>query len=164
MSDHSDRCYVPLTKEDLIELAFRAIEVLKEKGKPINDCKCMVISQNTASHYLSPDKKIGLHDFDIIAFFTNLKKETHQQPIKGDSKLTKFGDYCKQCPKSDYIARKMDIFCKNIKLLENMNLEDSVKEYFKNSGTKWIKEVGKRPIVCIVPEKLCGKTLWSPDN
>ncbi len=56
MSKHSDRSYEPLTKDDLKELANRVIEVLKEKGKPIKNIKYIVISQNTAVHYLDSNK------------------------------------------------------------------------------------------------------------
>jgi hypothetical protein len=160
VSNHSDRAYEPLTKDDLMKLANRVIEVLNGKGKPIENVKCIVISQNTAVHYLDPNK-FGLHDFDIIAFLSELEKETRERAIKGESKLTKFGNYCKECSDVKYKTRKMDIFCKNIKVPENNSIEDAVKKYFEDKKTKWIKKISEKPCIGIYPERLCGITLWA---
>ncbi len=160
MSKHSDRSYEPLKKDDLKELANRVIEVLKEKGKSVKNIKYIVISQNTAVHYLD-SKKCGLHDFDIIAFFSELKKETTRRAIKGESKLTKFGNYCKECSGVRYKTRKMDIFCKNIEVLENNSIEDAFRKYFEDEKTNWVKIISERPCIGIYPEELCGRTLWA---
>jgi len=161
VSNHSDRSYEPLTKDDLTKLANSVIEVLKKKGKLIENVKCIVISQNTAVHYLDPNK-CGLHDFDVIAFFSELEKETHQRAIKGESGLTKFGNYCKECSGVKYKTRKMDIFCKCIKVQENNAIYDAVKKYFEDAkSNRWIKIISERPCIGIYPEEICGKTLWA---
>jgi hypothetical protein len=160
MSNHSDRSYEPLTKDDLTKLANSVIGVLKKKRKLIENIKCIVISQNTAVHYLDPNK-CGLHDFDVIVFFDKLENETHQRPIKGESELKKFGNYCKQCKGVRYKTRKMDIFCKRIKVQENNDICGAVKKYFVDAKyNKWIKIISERPCIGIYPEEICGKTLW----
>jgi hypothetical protein len=165
MSSCSDRSYEPLTKDDLKQLADKVIERLNEQNKPVASLGCVVLSQNGARHYLNsvngtPNQAPGIHDFDIIAFFTEgLAHETGPRPLKTKSGLKKFG-YCKECGASEGETRKVDIFCRKLKL-EDMDVRKSVERFFSEGDTHWIKLIGERPCIGIFPNELLGEILWT---
>ncbi len=162
-----ERNYSEITKEDLITLLQGSIDCLQSyfvKGdgtkwqslyniyKPL----CVALCQGAAMHYY--DKKNGIKDFDVWFFYPyNQEHLPYRTVWSWDLKDPKFG---KHPDFKQYEGRKVDVLVRSLKKYYPNNPKETLIDYLKNNPNKTPKELSKKAVVLILPNKLLGKTIW----
>jgi len=160
----SERCYEPLSDDDLARLGAIAQDVLRDrvfrtpvgrqyKGRLI----LLALCQGAAQHYV--DRVTGVKDLDVWAFFRGGLEKPF--PWRGrwsaDFGLSRLGRH----PADEgYLGRRVDVMGRSISSRETSG-EAAVLEWL-HGRSKSARLLVKRPAIGLFPQTLFAKPLWSP--
>ena len=145
-----------LAREDLGDLFRRKPDKSgRYKGRPVMLCLC----QGAAEHFVYG--KRGVKDFDVWAFFSKSPKLPpfpYRRRGKVDFGPSRFGRHSED---KNFEGRRVDVLGRSIEC-SGKSLEKCVLEWLEGGKTKSAKEIAKRPVVVIYPERLRGIVIWPP--
>jgi len=160
------RTYEKLGRNDLQEMRHYALKELNRfyhqvgeppgkykvyMGKLIAICLC----QGAAQHFV--DGKTGIKDLDIWFFFKedenvkipDIKNMRYSVHVSLKNIGEKRIDYLKKSVERDVID-----------VSESKKPEDILRSYLQNANTHTSKELAKKSIVGLYPDKIFGKIIW----
>ncbi len=160
----SERCYEPLTHDDLARLGGIAQDVLRDKafrtpvGRRYRDrLIVLALCQGGAQHYV--DGVTGVKDLDVWAFFRGGidKPFPWRARWRADFGLSRLGRH----PADEgYLGRRVDVMGRSIPAIETSG-EDAVLAWL-HGRSKSARLLVKRPAIALFPRALFGRLLWSP--
>lgn len=172
MSDVETRSMKRILIQDLrqlLRLAFterkRFFEANPRYKASKNSLLCIALCQGAAKHYV--DHKNGVKDFDIWYFYTRSRSKSHlsrlgRYGIVRDSKMKKFG---KNTDYPQFIGRKVDLMIRELdaKLVDACggDARACISAYLYAGKTQSARELAKKAVVGLYPEKTFGQILWA---
>jgi hypothetical protein len=160
----AERCFEPLTNDDLARLSGIAQDVLRDKafrtpvGRTYEDRLILLaLCQGGAQHYL--DGVTGVKDLDVWAFFRGgidrpFPWRARWSADFGPSRLGRHP------ADKGYLGRRVDVMGRSIPASDT-NDERAIRAWL-HGRSKSARLLVKRPVIALFPEGLFGKLLWSP--
>lgn len=160
----SERCFEPLTDDDLARLSGIAQDALRNRafrtpvGRQYKDRLILLaLCQGGAQHYV--DGVTGVKDLDVWAFFrggieTPFPWRARWRADFGPSRLGRH-------PADEgYFGRRVDVMGRSIAAIGS-NGEEWVLAWL-HGRSKSARLLAKRPMIGLFPQELFARPLWSP--
>ncbi len=160
----SERCFEPLTDDDLARLAGIARDVLRERAfrTPVgrryeHQLILLALCQGGAQHYV--DGVSGVKDLDVWAFFRGGLEKPFPWRARwsADFGPSRLGRHPAD---KGYLGRRVDVMGRSLPASDTSG-EDAVLDWLHGRSTS-ARLLVKRPVIGLFPQALFGKTLWSP--
>jgi hypothetical protein len=160
----AERCYEPLTNDDLARLSGIARDVLRNRafrtpvGRTYSDRLILLaLCQGGAQHYV--DGVTGVKDLDVWAFFRGGidKPFPWRARWSADFGPSRLGRHPAD---KGYLGRRVDVMGRSISSKET-SAENAVLEWL-HGRSKSARLLVKRPVIMLFPQELFAKPLWSP--
>jgi hypothetical protein len=118
----------------------------------------IALCQNAALHYLNGEN--GVKDFDVWTFYSEHPSAPYPYRRMGhcDYGTSKFG--CHPEDVERFKGRCVDLIGRSLNCSKTADPVDMIRDYLKNPETKSAKELSKKPVVLLFPDKLFGKVIW----
>ena len=163
----SGRSFKKITRSDLLRLAeiARLDMAARFSAKPrwrrlyAKSAIATALCQGSAAHFLTGER--GIHDFDIWTFFARHPSAPfpYRWLVKRDFGSRKFGV---SPDKPQFIGRRVDCIGRSIDAEVGDDPAAAVIRYLFRARTKSSRELAKRPVILLLPEKRLGEVVWTP--
>ncbi len=162
----SERCFEPLTDDDLARLSGIAQNILRNRvfrtpvGRRYKDRLILLaLCQGGAQHYL--DGVSGVKDLDVWAFFRGGIDKPFPWRVRwrADFGPSRLGRHPAD---KGYLGRRVDVMGRSIAAIE-MNGEDAVLAWLHGRSTS-ARLLVKRPVIALFPQAFFAKPLWLPPS
>jgi hypothetical protein len=162
----SERSYEKIARPDLRKLLVFSNQDREEffnrnpKWRKLyaNRIMCSALCQGAAMHYV--DGEYGIKDFDLWTFYYEHSKGPfpHQRRGEKDFGISKFG--CHPSDADNFKGRRIDMIGRSLKVRKSTDPIKNIINYLSKPRTKTAKELSKKAVVFLTPERYMGKIVW----
>lgn len=164
-SQQADRCYLPITKDELTRLAIISEQDREDFFTRIsrwerlyrNRILCVTLCQGAALHYL--DGKNGIKDWDVWTFYREHPEAPFPYRRIGHAA---FGDprFGRSLGRSQYLGRCVDLIGRSIYANKDEDPVTAVRRYLKEGRTKSARLLAEKAVILIDPAPRRGEIIW----
>ncbi len=162
----SERSYARITRGDLKRLLRIAQEDHEDffsrhpKWKKLYAERIIGVAlcQGGALHYI--DGRNGVKDFDVWTFYAEHPSAPYPYRRQGhaDFGKSKFG--CHPDDADRFEGRCVDLIGRSIGCPPRVDPTEAIQTYLSGAMTKTAKELSKKAVVMLAPDKLFGRVIW----
>jgi hypothetical protein len=162
----SERSYEKIARPDLRKLLKHAYQDLEEffhrnpKWRKLyaNRIMCIALCQGAALHFVNGE--YGVKDFDVWTFFYEHLKGPFPYRRRGekDFGISKFGGH--PSDSENFKGRRIDMIGRSLKVRKSTDPIKNIRNYLRKPRTKSAKELSKKAVVLLTPERYMGKIVW----
>ena len=123
-----------------------------------NRIMCIALCQGAALHHF--DGENGIRDFDVWTFYYENSKGPFPYGRRGekDFGISKFG--CHPSDAEKFQGRRIDMIGRSLKVRKSTDPIKAIRNYLSKSRTKSARELRKKAVVFLTPERYMGKIVW----
>ena len=123
-----------------------------------NRIMCIALCQGAALHYV--DGENGIKDFDVWTFFYEHSKGPfpYRRRVEKDFGISKFG--CHPADAKNFKGRRIDMIGRSLKVRKSTDPIKAIRNYLSKPRSKSAKELSKKAVVLLTPERYMGKIVW----